>query len=91
MELYHSSKFIKKKFWLGMLQIAIGLISLILNRFGPFFQYGWLIIGLLTLTDCYCDWKNYMIKIDINTSCARVVFSPHGVLMLPVLRQVKNT
>ncbi len=66
MELYHSSKFIKKKFWLAMLQIAIGLISLILNRFGSFFQYGWLIIGLLTLTDCYCDWKNYMFKIDNN-------------------------
>jgi len=23
--------------------------------------------------------------------CARVVFSPHGVLKLPVLRQVKNS
>lgn len=53
MVFYCSKKYLKDNLFLGILQLLIGIFSIIIDLLGSFFQYVWLIIGILTLIKTY--------------------------------------
>jgi len=55
MKFKYSEKYLKSKLRFGVLQLGIGIVSLLVDAFGPIFQYGWLFIGIFSLLTYYLD------------------------------------
>jgi len=71
MQFNYSTDYLKSNLFLGLLQFGIGIASILTNTMSLFFQYGWLLIGLITIsinyrsrTGSYIILKNEILSIQ---------------------------
>ena len=53
MQFNYSTDYLKSNLFLGLIQLGLGIASILTDSMSWFFQYGWLLIGLMTLSRNY--------------------------------------
>jgi len=53
MQFNYSTDYLKSNLFLGLIQLGLGIASILTDSMSWFFQYGWLLIGLITLSRNY--------------------------------------
>jgi len=93
MRFKHSEKKLKNDFRWSLLQIGIGSISLILDLFSPFFQYGWLTIGLLSLVNYFYEKNNYYLILENEILTVFSVFRKKRIILshFKEIKKLKNS
>lgn len=74
MQFNYSKKHLKGDLILGIVQIGIGLASLLTNSIGQFFQYGWLLIGTITLYKNFKERKTPYLILENETLLTQYLF-----------------
>jgi len=64
MQFNYSKRHLKRNLILGIIQIGIGILSLTLDSISWFFQYGWILIGIVTLSQNYRNRKDPYLILD---------------------------
>ena len=74
MKFNYSKPHLKGNLVLGIVQIGIGIVSLTMDSMGLFFQYGWILIGTVTLTQNYKGRKAPYLILENETLLTQYLF-----------------
>ena len=74
MKFNYSKSHLKGNLVLGIVQIGMGIASLITDSMGLFFQYGWILIGTVTLTQNYKGRKAPYLILQNGTLLTQYLF-----------------
>ena len=81
MKFNYSKSHLKGNFILGIVQMGIGIASLLTGSMGLFFQYGWILIGTVSMTQNYKGRKAPYLILENETLLTQYLFGYKKILI----------